>query len=252
MAGHSKWSKVKHIKGVLDVRRGKLFSKLSKEITVAARLGGGNPDFNPRLRAAIQSAKTQSMPADNIDRAVKKGTGELGGDVLEEMIYEGYGPEGVALILEAATDNKNRTAADLRTIFSKNQGNLAASGSVSYMFHRKGQILISAGLEEEDRLLEIILEAGADEMVYEDGTFRILTPPDKLYAVVGVLREALVEVDEQKLTFLPETTVTIEQEEPARVVLRLCDALDDCDDILNVHANFDLPEDLITTIQEKV
>lgn len=244
MAGHSKWSKVKHIKGVVDVRRGRLFSKLSKEISVAARLGGGNPDFNPRLRAGIQAARSASMPSDNIERAIKKALGELSATAIEEMTYEGYGPGGVAILLEAATDNKNRTAADLRTIFSRNHGNLAASGSVAYLFHRFGRILVSAEVQAEERILEVILEAGADDLTREEDHFLILTPPDRLYAVGEALKEANFIPAEQKLTFLPENHVLITDEAIAQQITKLCDALEECDDILEVHANFDLSHDL--------
>lgn len=237
MAGHSKWSKVKHIKGVVDVRRGRLFSKLSKEISVAARLGGGNPDLNPRLRAAVQSARSQSMPSENIERAIKKALGELSASAIEEMTYEGYGPHGVAILLEAATDNKNRTAADLRTIFSRNGGNLAASGSVGYLFHRKGQLFLPGEPELEDTLLEIILEAGADEISWEDGHFCILTRPDLLYQTGEALKAAGHVPSAQKLVYLPETRVVLTGEEAAEQVERLCDALEECDDVLEVYAN---------------
>ena len=244
MAGHSKWSKVKHIKGVVDVRRGRLFSKLSKEISVAARLGGGNPDFNPRLRAAVQAARSASMPSDNIDRAIKKALGELSATTIEEMTYEGYGPSGVAILLEAATDNKNRTAADLRTIFSRHHGNLAASGSVAYLFQRKGHIEVQADAGAEETLLGILLEAGADEMVREGDSFVILTPPDRLYAVGEALKEAGFTASEQKLVYLPDTHVMVSDEQTARQVTKLCDALEECDDVLEVHANFDLSPEL--------
>ena len=244
MAGHSKWSKVKHIKGVVDVRRGRLFSRLSKEIAVAAQIGGGNPDFNPRLRSAILTARAQSMPNDNIERAVKKGTGELEGGKMEELTYEGYGPGGVAVMIEAATDNKNRTAADLRVIFSKNGGNLASNGSVSYMFHRKGRIEIPSPAADEDRILETILDAGAEELAREEEIFLVLTPPEKLYAVADALKERGFSPTLQKLTFVPENTVMISDKEEARRILRLCEALDDCDDVLELHANFELAESL--------
>ncbi len=250
MSGHNKWSKIKRTKGVLDVRRGKLFSTISKEIMVAAKSGGGNPDFNPRLRAAIQSAKSNSMPADNIERAIKKGTGEIASAAIEEIIYEGYGPDGTALILEAATDNKNRTAADLRTIFGKNGGNLAASGSVSYMFHRKGLLLVPSGEINEDSLLEAILEAGADELFNEGDSFRILCPPDRLYAIGDALKKAGFSPSEQKLTFLPDLSTTIENEDSARKFLRLCDALEDNDDILQVHSNADISDELMERLQD--
>lgn len=245
MAGHNKWSKIKRLKGALDAKRGRLFSRLSKEITVAARLGGGNPDFNPRLRAAVQAARTQSMPNDNIDRAIKKAVGEPGVQAVEEIVYECYAPGGVALMVEAATDNKNRTAADLRLILSKNHGNLGGSGSVSYMFHRKGQITVPLASVEEDRLLEIILDAGAEELQGDEEHHVITTPPDQLYAVADALKKAAVEPDSQKLTYVPENSVTVTNPEVAAQVLKLCEALDDCDDVLNVHANFDIPDTLL-------
>src|ERR1700719_3362999 len=184
MAGHSKWSKVKRFKGAIDAKRGQIFSKLSKEITIAAKAGGGDPNGNPRLRSAIQAARAQSMPNDNVERAIKRGTGE-GSEAahFEEIIYEGYGPAGVALIVEAATDNKNRTAADIRSIFTKNSGNLGSTGSVSYMFHRKGQITVRRGSIDEDRVLELALEAGAEELTTEEDQYLITTPRDQLDAV---------------------------------------------------------------------
>lgn len=250
MAGHSKWSKVKRLKGALDVKRGKLFSKLSKEIVVAAKLGGGNPSLNPRLRAAVMAARAQSMPNDNIDRAIKKGTGELESAQMEEIVYEGYAPGGVALVIEAATDNKNRTAADLRLIFSKNHGNLGGPGSVSFMFHRKGQITVPLTAAEEDRLLEIILEAGAEELSGDDEHHIITTPPDQLYAVAEALKKAGVEPDSQKLTYIAENHVAVTDPHTAGQVLKLYDALDDCDDVLNVHANFDISDEILAALQD--
>ncbi len=248
MSGHSKWSKIKRSKGALDVKRGKLFSQLSKEITIATRLGGGNPGFNPRLRAAIQSAKSQSMPADNIDRAVKKGTGELESQAVEEIIYEAYAPGGVALIIETATDNRNRTAADIRNAMTKNHGNLGTSGSVAFMFHRKGRITIPSDSLDEDRLLEIILEAGAEELATEDDTFVITTPIDRLYNVADALATAGHEPTSQKLTFVPENNVTVADPATAEQIFKLCDALDDLEDVVNVHANFDISEDLLADL----
>ncbi len=248
MAGHSKWSKVKRFKGALDSKRGMLFSKLSKEISIAAKLGGGSPSGNPRLRAAIQSARAQSMPGDNIERAIKKGTGELSGAALEEMLYEGYAPGGVAVIVEVATDNKNRTAADIRHIFTKNHGNLGGSGSVSYLFHRKGQVTIPSASATEDRVMEIILEAGAEELESDPEAHHVTTPPDRLYAVAEALRAAGIEPDSQKLTFVADTSVSVTDEAAARQILRLCEALDENDDVLNVHANFDIPEALLERI----
>lgn len=246
MAGHSKWSKVKRFKGALDVKRGRLFSKLSKEISVAARLGGGDPAGNPRLRSAILAARAQSMPNDNIERAIKRGTGE-GADAqhFEEIVYEGYAPGGVAVIVETATDNKNRTAADLRLIFTKNHGHLASSGSVSYMFHKKGQITVPRAEVNEDRLLEIVLDAGAEEVADDAAHFVIFTAPDRLYAVFEALRAAGIASDAQKFTFLPDTTVSVSDEEVAEQVMRLCDALEENDDVQNVHTNFDASEEVL-------
>ena len=249
MAGHSKWSKVKRIKGAIDVKRGRLFSKLSKEITVAARMGGGDPSWNPRLRAAVLAARAQSMPNDNIDRAIKRATGEIeGAHHYEEIVYEGYAPGGVAIVVETATDNKNRTAADLRLIFTKNHGNLASTGSVSYMFRRKGQITVPQSAADEDRLLEIILDAGADELNAESEHFVITTAHDHLYTVGEALKNAGVATDSQKLTYLPDTTVPITDESIAAQILRLCDALEENEDVQNVHANFDLPEELLVKL----
>jgi YebC/PmpR family DNA-binding regulatory protein len=249
MAGHSKWSKVKRIKGAIDVKRGKLFSKLSKEITVAARMGGGDPSGNPRLRAAVLAARAQSMPGDNIDRAIKRAAG--GPDDAhhyEEIVYEGYAPGGVALMVETATDNKNRTAADLRLIFTKNHGNLASTGSVGYMFKRKGQISVPLKATGEDQLLDIILDAGADELNAEGEHFIITTAPDHLYTVADALKGAGIPTDSQKLTYLPEIMTPVTDEAVAAQVLRLCDALEENDDVQSVHANFDLPEELLAKL----
>ena len=249
MAGHSKWSKVKRIKGAIDVKRGKLFSKLSKEITVAARMNGGDPSGNPRLRAAVLAARAQSMPNENIDRAIKRATGDLdGAGHYEEIVYEGYAPGGVALIVEAATDNKNRTAADLRLIFTKNHGNLASAGSVSYMFKRKGQISVPQSAAGEDQLLDIILEPGADELIADGEHFIITTAHDHLYSVAEALKNAGIPADSQRLTYLPDTTVPVYDESVAAQILSLCDALEDNDDVQNVHANFDLPEELLAKL----
>jgi YebC/PmpR family DNA-binding regulatory protein len=249
MAGHSKWSKVKRIKGALDVKRGQLFSKLSKEISVAARSGGGDPAMNPRLRSAIETARAQSMPNDNIERAIKRGTGEgIDAQQFEEIVYEGYAPGGVALIVEAATDNKNRTAAEIRRIFSKNNGNLAASGSVSYMFHKKGQITVPRAAIEEEKLCEIALEAGAEELTTEEEQYVILTAHDQLYAVAEALKQAGVTLDGQKFTFIPDTTVHVADEAAALQVLRLCESLEDDDDVQNVYSNLDISEELLAKL----
>ena len=248
MSGHSKWSKVKRSKGALDVKRGTLFSRFSKEITVAARIGGADVNGNPRLRSAVLSARAQNMPNDIVERAIKRGAGELGGQHIEEIVYEGYAPGGVAVIVEVATDNKNRAAADIRSIFSKNHGNLASSGSVSYMFHRKGQITVPRAGLEEDRLLEIILEAGAEEMTAEEEHYAITTTPDHLYIVAEALRSAGVATESQKLTYIPETTVPIHDEHIAAQVIHLCEAMDGHDDVQNVYSNFDVPEEVLAKI----
>jgi YebC/PmpR family DNA-binding regulatory protein len=249
MAGHSKWSKVKRFKGAIDVKRGQIFSKLSKEITIAAKTGGGDPNGNPRLRSAIQTARAQSMPNDNIDRAVKRGTGE-GQEAthFDEIVYEGYAPGGVAVIVEAATDNKNRTAAEIRSIFTKNEGNLGTSGSVSFMFHRKGQITVPRGLIDEDRILEVALEAGAEELTTEEDQYVITTSHDQLYAVADALKKAGITTDGQKFTFIPDTTVAVTDETVARQVLRLCDALEEDDDVQNVYSNLDIPDELLAKL----
>lgn len=245
MAGHNKWSKVKRLKGALDAKRGKLFSRLSKEIAVAARLGGGNAAFNPRLRAAVSAARAQSMPNDNIERAIKKGLGETETGAIEEIAYEGYAPGGIAVLVETATDNRNRTAADMRSIFSKHHGNLGSSGSVAYLFRRVGQITLPLAAAAEDRVLEVILEAGADEMSSDADHHTILTAPDHLYAVAEALKAAGLECDSQKLTYVPQTTTLVSDGDLAARILRLCDALDDNDDVLNVHANFEIPDEIL-------
>jgi YebC/PmpR family DNA-binding regulatory protein len=248
MAGHSKWSKVKRFKGALDAKRGKIFSRFSKEIMVAARTGGGDLNLNPRLRTAVAAARAQNMPNDTIERAIKKGTGEIAGGVLEEFIYEGYGPGGAAIIVEATTDNKNRTAADIRSIFSKNHGHLAASGAVSYLFRRKGLITVSRDAVEEERLMEIALEAGAEDLATDEDLYVVTTPQDRLYQVAEAIRNAAIHAESQKLTFLPGTTVKIDQEGLASQLLRLCDALEENDDVQNVYSNFDISDELLTKL----
>jgi YebC/PmpR family DNA-binding regulatory protein len=248
MAGHSKWSKVKRFKGAIDAKRGRLFSRFSKEIMVAARTGGGDIDLNPRLRSAVLGARAQNMPNDTIERAIKKGTGEIAGGIVEELVYEGYGPSGVALIVEATTDNKNRTAADIRRIFSKNNGHLAATGAVSYLFKRKGQITVPQSAVEEDRLLEVALEAGAEDLVVDDESYLVTTPHDQLYQVGEAIRQAGIPIEQQKLTFVPESLVPIEEASLADQVLRLCDELEENDDVQNVHGNFDIAEELLARL----
>jgi YebC/PmpR family DNA-binding regulatory protein len=248
MAGHSKWSKVKRFKGALDAKRGKIFSRFSKEIMVAARMGGGDLYLNPRLRTAVLAARAQNMPSDTIERAIKKGTGEIEGGMVEELVYEGYGPGGVAIIVEAATDNKNRTAADIRSIFAKNHGNLAASGAVSYMFRRKGQIAIGKKGIEEDRVMEAALEAGAEDLITDEDLYIVTTPHDHLYQVGEAMKNAGIHLESQKLTFVPNTTVAVVQEELASQLLRLCDALEENDDVQSVYSNFDISDELLARL----
>src|ERR1043166_4036057 len=249
MSGHSKWSKVKRFKGALDAKRGALFSKLAREITMAAKIGGGDPDANVRLRSAILSARGHSMPGDNIERAIKRGTGEgTEAQHFDEIVYEGYAPGGVAVIVEAATDNKNRTAAEIRRIFTKNEGSLATSGSVSYMFHKKGQITVPRETIPEERLFELALEAGAEELTTEEEQYVILTSHDQLYAVAEALKKASVTIDGQKFTFIPDTTVPVVDEAAALQVLRLCESLEDDDDVQNVYSNLDIPEELLAKL----
>ena len=246
MAGHNKWSKVKRIKGALDAKRGKIFSKLAKEIAVAAKLGGPDPDANVRLRSAIASARNQNMPNDNIDRAIKRGCGDTGEAALEEVVYEGYASDGVALLVEAATDNKNRTAADVRLVFSKHGGHLGGAGSVAYLFQRRGEVTVPEESSDADRLMEVALDAGAEDLASEPGQPHVVTTaPDRLAAVADALRAASIPVESQKLVYVPRTTVTVNDEKTASRVLSLHDALDDNDDVLNVYSNFDMPAEML-------
>src|SRR6266404_5434579 len=249
MAGHSKWSKVKHFKGAIDTKRAAIFSKFAREITIAAKTGGGDPAGNPRLRSAIVSARAQSTPNDIIERAIKRGTGE-GAEAqhFDEIIYEGYAPGGVAVIVETATDNKNRTAAEIRSIFTKNHGNLGSSGSVSYMFHRKGQIAVPRSSMGEERIFELALEAGAEELTNQEDGYVMTTAPDQLYAVAEALRKAGVTTESQKFTFIPDTTITVADESVAQQILRLCDALEDDDDVQNVYSNLEIPDELLAKL----
>jgi YebC/PmpR family DNA-binding regulatory protein len=248
MAGHSKWSKVKRFKGALDAKRGKIFSRFSKEIMVAARMGGGDLYLNPRLRTAVLAARAQNMPSDTIERAIKKGTGEIEGGIVEELMYEGYGPGGVAIMVEAATDNKNRTAADIRSIFAKNHGNLAASGAVSYLFRRKGQIAIGKRAVDEDRVMEAALDAGAEDLITDEEMYIVTTPHDHLYQVGEAMKNAGIHFESQKLTFIPNTTVAVVHEELASQVLKLCDALEENDDVQSVYSNFDISDELLAKL----
>ena len=247
MSGHNKWSKVKHTKGPADAKRSKVFSKLAKEITIAAR-SGGDPDLNPRLRTAVLNARKQSLPGENIDRAIKKGTGELAGEAIEEILYEGFGPGGIAFLVEVATDNKNRSAADVRSLFTKHHGNLGTPGSVAYLFERKGEIRIPAAALDEEKMLEAALEAGADDVSTDADDHVVLTAVDTLFEVAAAIAAAGLECSSQKLVFLPKTTVAVADPDGARQVLRLAEILDDYDDTQNVYANFDIADSLMESL----
>jgi len=241
MSGHSKWHSIKHKKGALDAKRGRAFTKLIKEITIAARIGGGDPDGNPRLRKAIADAKGLNMPTDNIKRAVMKGTGELEGGTIEEVMYEGYGPGGVALIVETVTDNRNRTVSEIRHVFSKNGGNMGEAGSVSWMFHKKGLIVVDAAKADEDTLMSLALDAGADDLKGEGSTYEIYTAPNTMDAVVEALKAKSIEPASAEVSMIPQNTVRVEGKN-AQQVLKLMEALDDHDDVQHVYANFDMEE----------
>jgi len=248
VSGHSKWSTIKRKKGAVDAKRGKIFTRLIKEITVAARMGGGDPVGNPRLRAAIASAKTENMPKDNIERAIKKGTGELEGAVYEEITYEGYGPGGVAILVDCMTDNKNRTVADIRHYFSKSGGNLGESGCVSWMFTKKGTILVDKETINEEELMEKALEAGAEDVVEEDNVFQVETSPDDFEDVREALEADGVKFIEAAVAMVPQNTVDITDEKTAGQILTLLERLEDHDDVQNVYANFDIPDDIMESV----
>jgi YebC/PmpR family DNA-binding regulatory protein len=245
MAGHNKWSKVKHIKARVDAIKGRVFSKCAHEIALAARAGGGDPAANARLRTAIDSAKAVSMPKDNIDRAVKKGTGELGGDAIQEISYEGYGPAGIAFIIEMATDNLNRVAADIRLIFSKNGGSVATPGSVSYQFDRKGEIRILAADLPEQEIIEAAIEAGADDVQSDADEHLILTAANELGTVANTLRQRGLKPISEKLISVPQTPSVVSDLAIARQVLKLHDLLDDYPDTLNVFTNFEVADEIL-------
>ncbi len=244
MSGHSKWSTIKRKKAAEDQKRGKIFSRLTREITVAAREGGGDPEFNPRLRTAIDNAKAQNMPGDNIDNAIKRGTGELEGVDYEEVTYEGYAPGGVALFIECLTDNENRTVAAIRHVLSKHGGNLGKDGSVAWMFDQKGQILVPSEEHDEETVFMAAIDAGAEDMVADEGYFRITTPFTEFHAVQKALHEAGVEPEESDLVMVPRSNVAVDGQ-TAEKVLRLIDALEDDDDVQKVAANFDIPEEIL-------
>lgn len=241
MSGHNKWSSIKHKKGAADAKRGKIFSRLIKEITIAARMGGGNPDANPRLRTAVNAAKSENMPKDNIERAVKKGTGELDGESFEEMTYEGYGPGGVAVMVEVMTDNKNRTAAEVRHVFSKHNGKLAESGCVSFLFDKKGTFVYDSDEADEETLMEAVLEAGAEDIREDEGTVLVTTDPKDFYTVKDAIDEMneLPKYTVAEVTMVPQNTVKITGKD-AEQMIKLMEGLEDLDDVQNVYANFDI------------
>jgi len=241
MSGHSKWHSIKHKKGALDAKRGKLFTKFIKEITVSARTGGGDPDANARLRKAILDAKAGNMPNDTIDRAIRRGTGEEEGVNYEEITYEGYGPCGVALLIESMTDNRNRTVAEIRHIFSKNGGNLGESGSVGWMFDKKGYIVIEKAAKSEEELFELVIDAGADDLRDDAENFEIITSPDSFEAVVSAVKAAGIEPQVAEVEMMPQTYIKLEGSD-ARQMLKLMEALEDHDDVQKVSANFDISE----------
>ncbi len=248
MSGHSKWSTIKRKKGAEDAKRGKIFSKLNKEIMVAARLGGGDPTGNPRLRAAIAAAKSQNMPKDNIDRAIKKGVGGLEGSSYEEIIYEGYGPAGVALLVESLTDNKNRTVSDIRHLMSKYGGSMGEAGCVAWMFDKKGVIVFDKAAVNEDELLEAALDAGAEDLKVEESELEVLTELAGFEQVKAALEARGFVPTLAEIQMHPKTTVRIEEEKPAQQVLKLMEMLEDHEDVQHVFANFDIPDSLLESM----
>jgi YebC/PmpR family DNA-binding regulatory protein len=250
MSGHSKWSSIKHKKGAADAKRGKLFSKLSRAIIVAAREGGPDPEGNATLAAAVQKARDASMPKDNIERAIARGAGAAGdGDASYETVtYEGYGPGGVAVFVEALTDNRNRTASEIRHVFARNDGNLGTSGAVAWLFERKGVILVPADAVDEEELTLAAADAGAEEVALEGSSFQVTCAPDDLASVRQALEDAGIPIESADLTMLPKTSVAIAEEATAKKLLRLMDALEESDDVQAVYANFDIPEGILEAV----
>lgn len=249
MAGHSKWANIQHRKGAQDKKRAKVFTRLGKELTIASREGGKDPDSNPRLRLALSTAKSANMPKDNITRAIKKGTGELEGGNLEELVYEGYGPGGLAILVECLTDNKNRSASDVRMTFDRNNGNLAGSGSVSWMFHRKGHFVIIGENADEDKLMDIVLDAGADDIEVDGDTAEIWTSVDAFTDVAAALEAAGIATEEASITMQPENLSKVSDVEAATKALRLLDKLEDLDDVQDVTSNIDIPEEILAQME---
>lgn len=245
MSGHSKWSTIKHKKGAADAKRGKVFTRIIKEMTVAARLGGGDIEGNPRLRSAVAEAKASNMPKDNIERAIKRGTGEIEGAQYEEVTYEGYGPGGVAIIVEALTDNTNRTTPEIRHMFEKHGGNFGAQGSVKFQFERKGYFAIEKSAADEDKLMEVVLEAGADDLQTDDAeVFEVFTRPESFEGVRQALEAAKIATVEAKIDMVPANYVALD-EQKSKQVMRLLEVLDDHEDTQNVWSNFDVPQEMM-------
>ena len=245
MSGHNKWASIKHKKGANDAKRGKIFTKLIKEITVAARMGGGDPNGNPRLRAAVLAARAENMPKDNIERGIKKGTGELEGVSYEESLYEGYGPGGAAVLVESLSDNKNRSVAEIRHIFSKNGGSLGTNGCVAWMFKKKGYIAIERSAVDEEKLMEKALEAGAEDVREDETTFEVITAPEDFEAVKAAIDGLQVPYISSEVTMLPQNTTSLAGKEADQMV-KLMDMLEDCDDVQKVYTNADIPEELVS------
>ncbi|HUK57216.1 MAG TPA: YebC/PmpR family DNA-binding transcriptional regulator [Nitrospiria bacterium] len=250
MGGHSHWSTIKRKKGAEDAKRGKVFTKIIREITTAARVGGGDPNGNPRLRLAIVKAKDVNMPADNIKKAIQRGTGELPGVHYEEAVYEGYGPGGVALLIETTSDNKNRSVSEIRNLLEKNGGRMADAGSVAWMFHRKGRIVVDKSKADEEKLMNLVLEAGAEDLRTEDDSFEVITPPHDFEHVRKVLDGQKIEMVSAEVASIPQNYVNL-QGKDAEQMLKLMEALEDHDDVQNIHANFDIPQDVMEKVAAK-
>ena len=249
MSGHSKWATIRRKKGAIDAKRGALFTKIIREITVAARAGGEDLNSNPRLRTAISKAKANNMPNDNIERAIKKGTGTLEGVTYDEIQYEGYGPGGVAIMVSCLTDNRNRTSAEVRSTFSKHGGNLGETGCVGYLFDRKGMMIIEAGQTTEDDVIELLMDYNVDDIKTEDGNLQVLTPPDGYNEVHDILVGKGFKLIVDETTFIPQTTVTLD-EKKATQCMKLIETLEDLDDVQNVYSNYDIPDDIMLKISE--
>jgi YebC/PmpR family DNA-binding regulatory protein len=248
MSGHSRWSTIKHKKGALDAKRGKVFTKVIKELTVAARMGGGDPDSNARLRRALDSARNNNLPSDTVTRAIKRGMGELEGVNYEEVNYEGYGPSGVAILIETLTDSRNRTVGEIRAVFTRHNGNLGENGCVGWLFHEHGLIAVAKAQATEDKLMEVGLDAGIEEIIDQGESWQVQTAPDKLDVVKKALAGAGIEIGEAKFEKVPQTTVRLEGR-PAETMLKLYEALEDLDDVQAVWANFDIPDEVMERLQ---